>query len=161
MSKEEEKLYPDITAWLHQYITDKYKGYAIETTFETSKQYLDAVLRKKGIQCNDAIGLQIKVDIVGILRRKDEIKLIFVEVKDTELTLKDLGQLWGYTQLMNPIESFLISPKGLGRLSHVFKILNREDLLKYGGAKLNNFMHVAKWDKNTKTIDYSSLIPKL
>ena len=132
MSKEEEKLYPEIKEWLHSYLSDKYKGYTIETTHETSRRNLDVVLKSKGINCKEAIGLQIKVDIVGILKRGNDFKLVFVEVKDTNLTLKDLGQLWGYTQLIDPIESFLISSKGLGQLSHIFNVLKREDLLKFG-----------------------------
>jgi len=159
MSKEEEKLYPEIKEWLQNYLTDKYKSYNIETTYETSRRNLDVVLNSKGIQSKEAIGLQIKIDIVGILKRGDDFKLVFVEVKDTELTLKDLGQLWGYTQLIDPVESFLISSKGLGRLSHLFNVLKREDLLKFG-TKINKFMQLAKWDKGRKSIDYSSLTPK-
>ena len=90
MSKEEEKLYPEIKEWLQNYLTDKYKSYNIETTYETSRRNLDVVLNSKGIQSKEAIGLQIKIDIVGILKRGDDFKLVFVEVKDTELTLKDL-----------------------------------------------------------------------
>ena len=160
MSKEEEKLYPEIKEWLQNYLTDKYKGYNVETTFETSRRNLDVVLKSKGYQCKEAIGLQIKIDIVGILKRGNDFKLVFVEVKDKDLTLKDLGQLWGYTQLINPIESFLISSKGLGRLSHLFNVLRREDLLKFG-TKTHKFMQIAKWDKRRKSIDYSSLTPKL
>ncbi len=160
MSKEEEKLYPEIKEWLQNYLTDKYKGYTVQTTYETSRRNLDVVLKSKGIQCKEAIGLQIKVDIVGILKRGDEFKLVFVEVKDTDLTLKDLGQLWGYTQLIDPIESFLVSSKGLGRLSHIINVLKREDLLKFG-TKTNKFMQIAKWDKARDCIDYSSLTPKL
>jgi len=160
MSKEEEKLYPEIKEWLQNYLNDKYRSYTIETTYETSRRNLDVVLRSKGIECKEAIGLNIKVDVVGILRRGNDFKLVFVEVKDKELTLKDLGQLWGYTQLLNPIESFLVSSKGLGRLSHLFNVLRREDLLKYG-IKSNKFMQIAKWDKRRKSIDYASLIPKI
>jgi len=160
MSKEEEKLYPEIKEWLQNYLTDKYKSYNIETTYETSRRNLDVVLKSKNIQCKEAIGLQIKVDVVGILKRGDEFKLVFVEVKDTELTLKDLGQLWGYTQLIDPIESLLISSKGLGRLSHLFNVLKREDVLKFG-TKTNKFMQIAKWDKARNCINYSSLTPKL
>ena len=160
MSKEEEKLYPDIKEWLHNYLIDKYKAYTITTTYETSRRNLDAVLRSKRLHCKEAIGLQIKVDIVGILKRGSDFKLVFVEVKDTSLTLKDLGQLWGYTQLIDPIESFLISSTGLGRLSHLFNVLKREDLLKFG-TKANKFMQIAKWDKRRNCIDYSSLTPKL
>lgn len=160
MSKEEEKLYPEIKEWLQNYLTDKYKGYTVQTTYETSRRNLDVVLKSKGIQCKEAIGLQIKVDVVGILKRGNEFKLVFVEVKDTDLTLKDLGQLWGYTQLIDPIESFLVSSKGLGRLSHLFNVLKREDVLKFG-TKTNKFMQIAKWDKARSCIDYSSLTPKL
>ena len=160
MSKDEEKLYPEIKEWLQNYLIDKYKGYAIETTYETSRRNLDVVLKSKGIQCKEAIGLQIKVDVVGILKRGNDFKLVFVEVKDTELTLKDLGQLWGYTQLIDPIESFLISSNGFGRLSYLFNVLKREDLLKFG-VNINKFMQLAKWDKSRKSIDYSSLIPKM
>ena len=160
MSKEEEKLYPEIKEWLQNYLTDKYKGYTVQTTYETSRRNLDVVLKSKGIQCKEAIGLQIKIDVVGILKRGDEFKLVFVEVKDTDLTLKDLGQLWGYTQLIDPIESLLVSSKGLGRLSHLFNVLKREDVLKFG-TKTNKFMQIAKWDKVRSCIDYSSLTPKL
>jgi len=157
---EEEKLYSEIEEWLHKYLCDKYSGYAVETTYETSKRNLDIVLKSKGIECKEAMGLNIKVDIVGILKRGNSFKIVFVEVKDKELTLKDLGQLWGYTQLIDPIESLLISSKGLGRLSHLFNVLKREDLLKFG-AKTNKFMQLAKWDKRRGCIDYSTLIPKL
>jgi hypothetical protein len=160
MSKEEEKLYPEIKEWLQNYLTDKYKGYTVETTFETSRRNLDVVLKSRGYQCKEAIGLQIKIDVVGILKRGNDFKLVFVEVKDKDLTLKDLGQLWGYTQLINPIESFLISSKGLGRLSHLFNVLRREDLLKFG-TKTSKFMQIAKWDKRRKSIDYTSLTPKI
>jgi len=93
MSKEEEKLYPEIKEWLQNYLIDKYKGYTVETTYETSRRNLDVVLKSKGIICKEAIGLQIKIDIVAILKKGNDFKLVFVEVKDTNLTLKDLGQL--------------------------------------------------------------------
>ncbi len=160
MGKKEEKLYPEIEKWLHQYLKDKYKSYIIETTFETSRRNLYDVLKSKGIECKESIGFNIKVDIVGILKKANNYKLVFVEVKDAELTLKDLGQIWGYTQLINPIESFLISPKGLGSLSRLFNVLKREDLLRYG-LRENKFMRVAKWDENRKSIDYASIVPKI
>ncbi len=156
---DEKKLYPDIADWLRIYLKDKYSHYNIETTFETSQYSLDVVLRKKNIVIKETVGLSLKIDIVGILRRGKNIKLAFVEVKNKPLTLKDLGQLWGYTQLINPIESFLISPKGLGALDYIFNVLRREDLLVYG-KKANRIMKVAKWDVSRKMIDYLTLVPK-
>ncbi|HEM55610.1 MAG: hypothetical protein C0172_03040 [Caldisphaera sp.] len=156
----EHDLYPDIKVWLEKYLRDKYKGYQIETTFETHKRALDMVLRERNIRLEEAIDLSIKIDILGILKRKEAIRLVFIEVKDKPLTLKDLGQLWGYTQLINPLESFLLSSSGLGSLSHILNVLKREDLLRYG-RKMERFMKVAKWDIKRKCIDYSTLVPKL
>lgn len=159
MSKKEELLYPEIEAWCKKYLEEKYKGYTIRTTHKTSKITLDAYLKQIGIEIKEAIGLLIKVDIVGVLQRGKEIKLVFIEVKDKQLTLGDLGQLWGYTQLINPVESFLMSSKGLGSLNKLFKILKREDVLIYG-PKREKRMKVCIWNERSKTIDTLSLIPK-
>lgn len=160
MSKKEESLYPEIEAWFKNYLKDKYKKYEIITTHKTSRQALDSYLKSIGIEIKEAIGLSIRVDLVGVLRKGKEIKLVFVEVKDKPLTLADLGQLWGYTQLINPIESFLVSSVGLGSLEYLFKVLKREDLLVYG-MKKERMMWVCKWDSRRKSIDYFTLIPKL
>ncbi len=159
MSKQEEQLYPEIEEWFKGYLKDRYPKYEITTTYKTSRITLDAYLKILKIEMNVAVGLAIKVDIVAVLRKGEEIKLAFVEVKDNPLTLGCLGQLWGYTQLINPVESFLVSSKSIGRLSHLFNILNREDLLIYG-LKRERTMKIAKWDTVKKSIDQFSLIPK-
>ena len=160
MSKREEQLYPEIEAWCNKYLEDKYKGYKVITTYKTSRIALDSYLKSMGVEIKEAVGLSIRVDIVGILKKGNEIKLIFIEVKDQPLTLGDLGQLWGYTELINPVESFLISSEGLGSLDYLLKVLKREDLLVYG-VKKERMMRVCKWDIQKKAIDYSTLIPKL
>ena len=160
MSKKEELLYPDIESWCKKYLEDKYKRYSVATTHKTSRISLDSYLKTIGLEVKDAIGLSIRVDIVGVLRKSNETKLFFIEVKDSPLTLTDLGQLWGYTQLIDPVESFLISSKGLGSLEYLLKVIKREDLLAYG-IKKEKMMRVCKWDEDRKAIDYSSLIPKL
>jgi len=160
MSKKEEQLYPEIEAWCRKYLEDKYKGYEVITTHKTSRIALDTYLKSIGIEIKEAIKSSIKVDIVGVLKKGHEIKLVFIEVKDQPLTLPDLGQLWGYTQLINPVESFLVSSEGLGRLDYLLKVLKREDILVYGSKK-EKMMRVCKWDTQRKTIDYATLIPKL
>lgn len=160
MPKKEELLYPEIEQWCRIYLENKYKGYSVITTHKTSKIALDSYLKTIGIEIKEAIRLSIRVDIVGVLKRAKETKLVFIEVKDQPLTLADLGQLWGYTQLINPVESFLVSSAGLGSLEYLFKVLKREDLLIYG-LKKEKMMRVCKWDGQRKAVDYSTLIPKL
>ncbi|MHB1507494.1 MAG: hypothetical protein ACYCUZ_05495 [Cuniculiplasma sp.] len=151
-------LYPSIEVWLNKHLKEKYPNYDVETTYKSSTHTLENVMREHGINLSKAYLLNIKIDILGILRKKNNIELVFVEVKDAMLTLKDLGQLWGYTQLINPIESFLISSKGLGVLSEIYNVLNRRDLFVYG-SKGERTMKAAKWSINSKSIDYSTLIP--
>lgn len=160
MSRKEELLYPEIEAWCKKYLEDKYKGHEVITTHKTSRITLDAYLKSIGIEIKEAINSSVKVDIVGVLKKGHEIKLVFIEVKDQALTLPDLGQLWGYTQLMNPVESFLVSSEGLGRLDYLLKVLKREDILVYGSKK-EKMMRVCKWDAQRKAIDYTTLVPKL
>lgn len=71
-----------------------YKGYSITTTHKTSRITLDSYLKSIGIEIKEAIGLSIRVDIVGVLKKSNETKIVFIEVKDKLLTLADLGQLW-------------------------------------------------------------------
>ncbi len=154
----EKDWYPEIAEWTKQYLKDKYKGYDVEVTHESSVQKLDVVLQKRGIDCPMAKGLDIEVDIVGILKKAGQYKLVFVEVKDVPLKLTHLGQLWGYCQLINPEEAFLVSPKGLGTLGKCLIDLRRTDILQYGENHINKAMKVAKWDALRKTIDYTTLV---
>lgn len=156
----EKDLYPEIENWLKIYLQDKYKNSKIRTTYASSRLNLEVILSNLGVDPTLAIGLKIKVDIVGIVNNKDINQLVFVEVKDEALTLKDLGQLWGYSQLMDPIECFLISSTSLGGLSKLFNALGRKDLLTYGKNR-NKYMQIATWDRKRQDLDYSTLIPKV
>lgn len=156
----EADLYPDIKNWFKYYLQGKFQSSYVETTEETARRYLDEVLQEKGIYIHEAVGVKIKIDIVGIIKKKNQQpQVAFVEVKDKSLTLKDLGQLWGYTKLINPVESFLVSSKGTGSLERIINHYNRHDILRYGSNN-ERLMQIAKWDTNRKTIDYSSLMPK-
>ncbi|MCW1294229.1 MAG: hypothetical protein QXP07_00085 [Candidatus Parvarchaeum sp.] len=154
----ENDLYPAIEEWLNRYLREKYPKYQVETTYKSSTHTLENMLREYGIRLSRAYLLNIKIDIIGILKDKNREELVFVEVKDALLTLKDLGQLWGYTQLINPIESFLISSKGLGILAEIYTTLNRRDLFVYG-TKHEKTMKAAVWSAASRSIDYSTLIP--
>jgi len=154
----EKDYYPEVEAWLNQYLKDKYKGYKVITTYEGHKHNIDVVLKKYDIDLPDAKGLNIEIDVIGILKRKEIVKLVFVEVKAVPLTLNHLGQLWGYCQLLNPDEAFLISPEGIGSLTKILFDLRRIDILQYGKNKQYKSMKVAQWDISRKNIDHSTLI---
>ena len=85
--------------------------------------------------------------------------LVFVEVKDTQLSLINLSQLLGYCKILRPEFAFLISPKGLSRpLSQLLVHFNRLDILEFDK---NRFVRVAKWNPTRNAIENDSIIPPL
>ena len=105
--KSEFELYEPMCVWLKQYLLDKYKHYDI-VTIDTHSERLDKVLENLGIINNLAVGVDIQIDVLGVAKKNEDIKLFFIEAKKTKLTLRDLGQLWAYCKLINPEEAFLM-----------------------------------------------------
>lgn len=156
----EWELYEPMCNWLKQYIKDKYKGYEV-IVIDSHSERLDKTLRKFAIVKEQANGIDIQIDVLGVAKRKNDVKLFFIEAKKTKLTLRDLGQLWAYCKLIDPEEAFLLSSEGLGSLAKLLRMFKREDLLDFGDGKKIKKMQVAKWDVNKKTIDYATICPKM
>ena len=162
--KYEVELYEPMRKWLVDYLTDKYKNVFCEIIVEdTHSVTLDTVLTKYNIieQYPQAVGMNIQIDVLGIVKLKRHADIIFIESKKTALNLHDLGQLWAYCKLINPADAYLLSSKGLGSLNNILKVYAREDMLDFGNGKVIKKMKVAKWDVLRNTVDNNSMIPKL
>lgn len=158
----EVELYEPMRIWLQQYLEDKYKNATI-ITIDAHARTLDCFLQEYGVleYYPLTVGLGIQIDVLGIIKQKNKVSLVFIEAKKTQLNLHDLGQLWAYCKLCDPLEAFLLSSHGLGSLNKLFNNLLREDLLDFGDGKLIKKMKVGKWNIMTNSIDYNSLIPKI
>ncbi len=119
------------------------------------------VTRRDGIINEMANGVDIQIDVLAIAKKKENVKLFFIEAKKTQLTLRDLGQLWSYCKLVVPEEAFLMSSLGLGSLNKLLNAFRREDLLEFGDGKKIKKMKIAKWDIRTNAPDMVSMIPKI
>ncbi len=147
-----------MTIWLKQYLSGKYKNWEVIVE-DAHSQRLDRVLYKHGIINDLATGVDIQIDVLGIVKKDKEYKLFFIEAKVTKLTLRDLGQLWAYCKLIDPEEAFLLTSESLGSLNKILKTFGREDLLDFGNSKKIKKMKVGIWDTVRNSIDYISLIP--
>jgi len=156
----EFELYEPMKKWLCSYLKDKYKGYEI-LTIDTHNERLDKSLEHIGIAIELAIGVDIQIDVLGVAKKSNDIKLFFIEAKKTRLTLRDLGQLWAYCKLINPEEAFLMTSADLGSLNKLLNIHKREDLLDFGNGKKIKKMRVAIWNLNTMSPEQSTMIPKM
>lgn len=156
----EEELYEPMRQWLEAYMKDNYKGFEIITT-DCHSERLDRALSKYDIIKEQANGVDIQIDVLGIARKKDKVKLVFIEAKKTKLTLRDLGQLWVYCKLVDPDEAFLLTSADLGSLKKLIGGFKREDLLDFGDGKHMKKMIVGKWDVKRNAPDLSSFLPKM
>ena len=158
--KSEFELYEPMRLWLQEYLEGKYKNAEI-ITVDSHSERLDRVLSKLKIVNDMATGIDIQIDILGIVKKKDKAGLFFIEAKKTSLTLKDLGQLWAYCKLIDPEEAFLMTSADLGSLNKVMNVFKRDDLLNFGDDKRIRKMRIAVWNLSANTPDMNSMIPKL
>ncbi len=154
-------LYPPMQRWLATYLKDKYKSADEIIVVDAHSERLDRVLKKFGVVQEEAVGVDIQIDVLGIVKKSGQFKLFFIEAKKTNLTLRDLGQLWAYCKLIDPEEAFLMTSAGLGSLNKLLNVYKREDLLDFGDGKRIKKMKVAVWNMQTNAPDSASMIPKL
>ena len=159
--KKEFELYEPMKIWLQKYLEDKYKGWNVKT-IDSHARNLDLFLEENKVldYYPQTVGLDIQIDILGILKKDNKTKIAFIEAKKTQLNLHDLGQLWAYCKLCDPTEAFLLSSAGLGSLNKILNNLERTDLLDFGNGKTIKQMKVAKWDLTRNSIDYKTMSGK-
>ena len=89
-------------------------------TTDCHSERLDRVLAKYDIVKEQANGVDIQIDVLGIARKQGKVKLVFIEAKKTKLTLRDLGQLWAYCKLVDPEEAFFTYISGFGKFKKTY-----------------------------------------
>lgn len=160
--KKEFELYEPMRCWLQTYLEEKYPGAKI-ITVDSHAQTLDIFLEKYDVidSYPQTVGLDIQIDVLGIIVKGKKTSIVFIEAKKTQLNLHDLGQLWAYCKLCDPLEAFLLSSAGIGSLNKILNNFNRLDLLDFGDGKRIKQMQVGKWDVVSKNVDFQTLVPKI
>ena len=162
--KREFDLYPPMANWLNTYLQDRYRRRRCEIiTVDAHAWTLDNILNQYDVISDypQVVGLDIEIDVLGIVKLPTRSELFFIEAKKTALTLRDLGQLWSYCKLCNPEEAFLLSSYSMGSLDKLLNNLGREDLLDFGGGKTIKKMKVAVWDVDRNTVNQHTMVPKI
>lgn len=148
-------MYPDIMKWL---LTD------LQQRFGKKAKQIKVLDTHDSDLSNFIIGLnyqrffpefttfQIRQDITGFIEFDDKVELVFVECKNTTLSLINLSQLIGYSCIALPIYSILLSPLGMGNtLNKLLQTYNRKDVLEF---KPNRRIQIIKWDFKKQDIDH-------
>ena len=142
----EEETYESLIIWLKKYIKKKYDEDS--EAFDTSSQTLNSFFATKfndfkifEDQIKNLEDLDIRPDVVGISKKTK--KLFFIESKVVSLGIKEVGQIWAYSVIAEPHESFLISTKDISQsllkvISQNDNFLNYDDKNKIKVGKLIN-----------------------
>jgi hypothetical protein len=158
MYYSEKELYPEVIKWLERYLKGKYPKAEIRA-YDTSRQDLSEFLRRHKLHLffPEFETYVIKVDITASIKYKDKCDLAFVECKLNSINLKDISQLLGYSRVVRPKYSFIISPDTISApVSTLIKIYKRYDILEYAsGVRIR----IAQWNKTTQGIDVSTVLP--
>lgn len=159
MYRNEIEMYPDIIKWLDKNLNDKYGEMAKKIVVLDTH---DSDLTNFIIQLNyqryfpEYTTYKIRQDITGFVEYTNHVDLIFVECKNTKLSLIHLSQFIGYSCIALPLLSILISPQGLGTtLTKLLKNFNRRDILEFRHRKR---IQVVKWDEQKHDIDFMNSI---
>ncbi len=155
----EKKFYLPVKNWLTDFLESRYKRYKIRT-FDTSRVELSNFIasRKLTTAFPGSNMWEIKVDITGFITDPlNRCELVFVEVKEKPIVLKDIGQLLGYCKIAGPLIAFIISPNWISRkLNTLFELFGRNDVLEYAPGRL---ITICDWDTKRRTINTRKIIP--
>jgi hypothetical protein len=100
----------------------------------------------------------VKIDVTGVVFDDKTGHLALVECKADQLTLMDVAQLLGYSIIVKPILSVLVSPAPpTDPLITLLKDYGHLDILKYGPS--NRYIRIATWDMAKHEVIPASLLP--
>ena len=155
--------YPDVCQWLKNFLKDRFRHAEIDVQI-LSHTPISRFLRTYN-QDNfppEWVTWNIKVDVVGFVHHSNKpTDLVFVECKNTKLTLAHLFQLLGYSRIAQPLYSFLLSPMGFSsQLVSLLQEYQRRDVLEYywEDGRIPRRVIVAQWDRTTANLNRHTMI---
>ena len=156
----EVDLYEPVLTWLERVLKAHYKRMNVRV-FDSHNIKLSRLINNLGLpnlfpQFN---AWDVKVDVTGIVSNAEIGYIALVECKIKQLTLRDVGQLLGYSRVVNPILAVLTSPSSPSDpLITLLKDYGRLDVLEYGPEK--RYIRIARWDNVRAEIIPSTVLPR-
>lgn len=155
----EYDLYEPVRLWLERILSQRFKRMDVRV-IDSHNVKLSKLIAKLGIQklFPQFNAWDVKIDVTGVVFDDKTAHLALIECKVDQLTLMDVAQLLGYSIIVKPILSILVSPSPpTDPLITLLKDYGRLDILKYGPS--NRYIRIAKWDTIKKEVIPASLLP--
>ena len=155
----EHELYEPVRNWLYLFLKENIKTEFVKAFIGANETMHKILLRETfSSRIKNLSFFEFKIDVFAIIEIKNEIRLVIVECKKEPIGLIHLGQLIGYSQIIMPWKSILISPKGTSSLLHRFiNVHKARQLLRYGE---DGQISICQWDIERKNPLITNVIPK-
>ena len=148
-----------VRIWLERILTEHYRHMKVQV-FDSHKTKLYKLISNLGLQkfFPQFNSWDMKVDITVFTVNKDNAYIALSGLKLEHLALADVGEFLGYTRVVNPILSILISPEPpVDPLITLLKDYGRLDLLQYGPHLRH--IRIGKWDFTRNEVIPGSILP--
>jgi len=161
----ETAMYSEVAQWLEKFLISR-NPQAEAEAFPTPNQRLSRVIAQKNIHQQlppEWHTWDVRSDVVGFVYHAESVEIALVECKLTQITVSHLSQAIGYSRIVKPRWSFLVSPQGIKpNLIRLLKTFNRHDVLVYAETRyrLPRSLILARWDAEAQQVDWSSVIPE-
>ena len=159
----ESDMYPDVRQWLEDFLKNRFRQADVNVYIlphTPISRFLSTY--NCGSFPEEWRTWNIKVDVVGFVHHSNKpTDLVFVECKNTKLTLLHLSQLLGYSRIARPLYSFLISPVGFSpTLVSLLQEYHRRDVLEYHWepGKMPREVIIAEWEMTTCNLNRHTMI---
>ena len=155
---KESTLYLPVKNWMNNYLKRNLKAQNVKT-YIGADEFISKILIRENLS-NKIVNSQhfnIKIDVFSVVIKKDKAELVLIECKSTRLGLIHLSQLIGYSRIINPLCSILLSPEGITTGLKNFLNNQGHSLLNYGS---NRRIVIAKWIMSRGEIDIMNCLPK-
>ena len=147
----------ELTKWLKNFLTDKfgrdYESIEVIAPDRDLKRLNHPDIRT----LEGSHAWEFTPDIIAILKGKDT-RIVLLNRSMSAISLKEIGEMYCYALLANPLLALVISPKAAS--SEVNGILldklMQKQILTYNG---NNQILVLGWSAEQNTVDLNSVIP--
>ena len=154
---DKHKLTKDLATWLERLLIEKYGSQYDNIEVITPDRDLKRLNHPDLKILDGSHAWEFTPDVVGILKG-DDTQIVLLNRSSSAISLKEIGEMYCYAQLANPLYAIVISPKAAS--SEVNGILldkmMQEQILTYNE---DSQILVLGWNTEAKNIDLNSVIP--
>lgn len=103
--------------WLIACVRTRLPHACVTRLKNTENRCLRDVIRSVGLasRCPESSTLSMKIDVVALIRHGASNALIFGKIRQSPLSIADIGEMAAYCQVAGPAYAFISSPRGISK----------------------------------------------